>query len=284
MHPIPQLSPTAIIVRHAFPFEAGRIQDLYGLLVSNPGVQVRPEAIAALSTDKAALFVCVANSIVVASSPKLTTMILVTGPSLQRSSKPKRPFKLWARFGIRFVSSQHDKRLERVCRACLALAHPQSPRWQHALQDTVFQNPVVPCRCDRMNTGKGEQQVCDPSVQFNRIVPERLVAWIKGWHSEPGKNRVATNPDTAQPDHDDGDQQCIEQMVHTGRRAPQYAGIRRWQLDAARLTPDEPQQKDKRQCRTDRNVQAANGQPRCAAREEPDALADHPKADHQGST
>ena len=68
-----------------------------------------------------------------------------------------------------------------------------------------------------MNTGKGEQQICDPSVQFNRIVPERLVAWIKGWHSEPVENRVATNPDTAKPDHDDGDQQCIEQLVHPGR-------------------------------------------------------------------
>jgi len=65
---MPQLSPTDIIVRHAFPLEAGRIQQLYGLLVSNPDVQVRPEDIAALSVDKAALFVCVANSIVVATA------------------------------------------------------------------------------------------------------------------------------------------------------------------------------------------------------------------------
>jgi len=66
--PMSQLLPTDIIVRHAFPFEAGRIQELYGLLVSNPSVQVRPESIASLSTDKAALFVCVANSIIVATA------------------------------------------------------------------------------------------------------------------------------------------------------------------------------------------------------------------------
>ena len=134
-----------------------------------------------------------------------------------------------------------------------------------------------------MTAGESEQKVGDPGVQFNRVVPQRFVARIKGWNSEQVENSVTTNPDTAKPDHNYGDQQCVKKMVH-GRCGPtQHAGIGYGQSDAACLTPDEPQKDDKRQYRTDSDVQATNGQPRCSAREEPDALTCNPKADHQGS-
>ena len=60
--------------------------------------------------------------------PKADNQIWGSSRSWRLSSKPKRPFRLRRHFGIRFVSCQHDKRLERVCSACLTLAHPQSPR------------------------------------------------------------------------------------------------------------------------------------------------------------
>lgn len=59
---------TEIIIRHALPTDAESIQRLYGVLVSNQGLQVLPSAISGLSEDKAALFVCTANSTVVATA------------------------------------------------------------------------------------------------------------------------------------------------------------------------------------------------------------------------
>jgi GNAT superfamily N-acetyltransferase len=63
------LSPsTEIFVRHALPVDAEGVQRLYDVLVSNQDIQVLPDAIAGLSEDKAALFVCTSNSTVIATA------------------------------------------------------------------------------------------------------------------------------------------------------------------------------------------------------------------------
>lgn len=69
MLPIMPFSPaTDISVRHALPMDAEGIQRLYGVLVNNQDIQVLPDAISELSTDKVALFVCTANSTVIATA------------------------------------------------------------------------------------------------------------------------------------------------------------------------------------------------------------------------
>ena len=115
----------------------------------------------------------------------------------------------------------------------LAASHRQS--WQHAPQNVIFQLPKVPCRCNRMNTSHDEQQVAQQALQLNRFVPEPLVARIEGWNGEPVENAVAADPYTANANDRNGDQQCIEKVMHMLCGPPQHTGIGHWQLRAASL-------------------------------------------------